>query len=141
MGNYTDDLHSSEGLKGRGHHRQFLKVAATGKPAKIKKVVDKPESTYEEKECNGRLLREIAEDMQLTIAQVDDITKHYAGYIADTIRSGSLAGVTVPYLGKFQVKLHSQQYKDYLHSLGKDMKKYFKKNPDAMKLLTETEEE
>jgi nucleoid DNA-binding protein len=92
---------------------------------------------YEEKECNSRIIREIAEDMSLNISQVEHITKHFSEFISGTIHSGSLEGVMVPYLGKFQVKLHSQQYKDFLHSLGKDMKKYFKSNKDAMDVLME----
>ena len=95
---------------------------------------------YEEKECNNRIVRDIAEDMKLNISQVEDITKHFSGFISNTIHSGAMEGVMIPYLGKFQVKLNSQQYKDYLHALGKDMKWYFKKNPEAMNTLMEGSE-
>lgn len=96
---------------------------------------------YEERECNNHIIREIAEDANLNVSQVEDITKHCSSFIADTIRSGGLEGVMIPYLGKFQVKLHSQQYKDYLHSLGKDMKRYFKSNKEAMSILLSENED
>ena len=90
---------------------------------------------YEEKECNHRIIREIAEDQNLPISLTEDIIQHTFNYVTDTIRSGSLEGVMIPYLGKFQVKAHSQQYRDYLHSLGKEMKGYFRNNKDAMKII------
>ena len=94
-----------------------------------------------EVECNHRIVRTVAEDLKINIEQVEEITKFFTGYIADTIRTGSLDGVTVPYLGKFHVKPYSQQYKDFLHSLGKEMKGYFRNNKDAAGIIFKTDEE
>ena len=98
-------------------------------------------NSYEEKECNNRLIREIAEDMSLNLSQVEDVTKHFSSFISQTIHIGGLEGVMVPYLGKFQVKLHSLQYRHYLHSLGKEMKGYLKNNKDAMDIITDEYED
>ena len=95
---------------------------------------------YEEREYNNHIIREIAEDMDMTIIQVEDITKHFSNFIGTTIHSGGLEGIMIPYLGKFQVKLHSQQYKDYLHAIGREMKGYFKKNAEAMNIIKDTYE-
>jgi nucleoid DNA-binding protein len=96
---------------------------------------------HEDIECNARLIREVAEEQDVTISQVEDILKHVARYTADVIRSGNLEGVMIPYLGKFQVKIKNQQYKDYYHALGKDMKGYLRNNPEALKIIFDGDKE
>jgi nucleoid DNA-binding protein len=84
---------------------------------------------WEERECNKRLINQTAEDLGINISQVENILGHFADFTARTIRSGSLEGVCVPYLGKFQVKVKAQQYKEFLHSLHPVIKKEFQKLP------------
>ncbi len=79
----------------------------------------------DDRECRGRLIREVAEEQDILISTAESIIGHYTKYIADVIRAGSMEGVFVPYLGKFQVKLEYQQYRAYLHSLHPVMKKLF----------------
>ena len=96
-------------------------------------------SEYTEIECNGRIIREIADDMNISIGTVEDIIRSVSSFTADTIRMGGLEGVMIPYLGKIHVKPYSQQYKDYLHSLGKEMKGYLKSNKKAAEILFDLE--
>lgn len=87
---------------------------------------------WEEKTCNTRLIEEVSEEQQVRPAIVDGILKHYNNYIADTIRSGTMEGVMVPYLGKFQVKLKNQQYRAYLHSLHPVFKRVMESTPSNL---------
>ncbi len=67
-------------------------------------------------ECNARLMKEVSEEMKCSTALVKECVEFYGQFIADTIRAGSLEGVAIPYLGKIQVKLINQQYKEFLHA-------------------------
>lgn len=94
--------------------------------------MNNPSDQWEERECNKRLVAEVAEELGINMATVEGVLQHYASFIASTIRSGSLEGVFVPYLGKFQVKLKNQQYRAYLHSLPPMFKQVFTKQPFAV---------
>lgn len=82
--------------------------------------------------CNEAIIRQIAEDMKLNIGTVEDIIKSVSSFTANTIRTGGLEGVMIPYLGKFQVKHRSQQYKDFKFALNKDMYPLLKQNKNRI---------
>jgi type II secretory pathway component PulF len=93
---------------------------------------------YEEKECNRRLVKEVSEELEQTQAYTEKILSHYSQFIANTIRSGSLEGVFIPFLGKIQPKLKNQQYRDYLHSLHPVFKKVLQtSSPDMVEKIFE----
>lgn len=79
-------------------------------------------------ECNKRLLEEVSEEMGVTQALTQSMLTHYSDFIARTIQLGNLDGVFVPYLGKFQVKHTSLQYKNYIHLLSPPLRKIFERN-------------
>ena len=79
-------------------------------------------------ECNKELIEEVALENKVTRQLVEEITSHYGHYIATVIRTGSLEGVIVPYLGKFQVKMKSIQYKDYWKALTPEMRQLLQQN-------------
>ena len=93
------------------------------------------------KECNARLIEEVAEELNIPKEQVAEVVKHYASFTVGRIRSGSMEGVTFPYLGKFLVKFRSQQYKDYLQSVGLQMKKLINKSTTINILFEDDKEE
>lgn len=88
---------------------------------------------WEEIECNRRLIGEVAEEQDLYISQVEGVLQHYSRYIARTIRSGSMEGVTIPYLGKIQVKHRAQQYKRLMFSLPPEWRKLLNDMPSKEK--------
>ena len=96
---------------------------------------------YVERLCNDRLVKEVATGNSLTQETVLDILGSVSRFIHLTIKSGSLEGARIPYLGVFKVKPRAQQYKDYLHSLGPDMKKLFKANKTGYDVINENLEE
>ena len=96
---------------------------------------------YVEKLCNDRLTKEVASENNLTQETVLDVLGSVSKFIHYTIKSGSLEGVRIPYLGVFKVKPRAQQYKDYLHSLGPYMKKMFKSNKEGYDAINENLEE
>jgi len=75
------------------------------------------------KECNKRLIKEVAEELDITQGQVETVLKEFTDIIATVIKSGTMEGVSIPYLGKIQVKFKTEQYKDLLHSVHPDFKK------------------
>lgn len=81
------------------------------------------------KECNSRLIQETANELKVSEKTVNDCLSFYSEFIVGTIRAGNMEGVTVPYLGKFQVKLHLQQYKDFFHALTPEHRKLLKNAP------------
>lgn len=87
---------------------------------------------YEDQECNKRLIEQIAIDLKVKNSVVEHIIYSYTAYIANTMKSGTMEGVCVPYLGKFQVKMENQQYKAYLHQLPVPFKQIFQNNPPAI---------
>ena len=91
--------------------------------------MSQPTYEWEERECNKRLINEVAEEQEVYISQVESVLQHYSSFIARTIRSGSLEGVSVPYLGKFQVKFKNHQFRSYLHSLHPVFKKMLQQAP------------
>lgn len=94
---------------------------------------------WKEVHCNKRITREVSEELEQTISLTEEIIDHYSSFIASTISSGNLEGVFVPYLGKFQIKPKSEQYRSFIHSLGAPMKSLFLKIGDSVELLN-TEE-
>lgn len=89
----------------------------------------------EDIECNGHIIRDIAADMSLNIGTVEDIIKSVTSYVAEIVRCGALEGVMVPFLGKFHIKPYTIQYKNFLYSIGKEMRVYLKQNPNAAATL------
>jgi len=109
------------------------------KPGVHPKFLEDP--NYVEKLCNSRLVKEVANENNITQESVNDILNSVSSFVHLTIKSGSLEGVRLPYLGVFKVKPRTQQYKDYLHSLGPDMKKMFKSNKNGYDSINENLEE
>jgi nucleoid DNA-binding protein len=79
---------------------------------------------YQEIECNRRLINEVAEETDQSNSTIEAMIDHYAKFTAMTIQKGALEGVFFPFLGKFQVKHESQQYKAYLHTLPANVKQF-----------------
>lgn len=80
------------------------------------------------KECNKRLIKEVAEELEITQGQVETVLKEFTDVIATVIKSGTMEGVSIPYLGKIQVKFKTEQYKDLLHSIHPEHKKILRGN-------------
>lgn len=79
-------------------------------------------------ECNRRLIKEVAEELDITQGQVETVLGEFTSIIATVIKSGTMEGVTIPYLGKIQVKFKTEQYKDLLHSIHPEFKKMLRSN-------------
>jgi hypothetical protein len=77
-------------------------------------------------ECNQRLIKEVADELKSHPSIVAGCIDFYGEFIANTIRAGAMEGVIIPYLGKIQVKLINQQYKDFLHAQTPAFKKMVK---------------
>jgi len=92
---------------------------------------------YVEKECNTRLIKEVAAENNITQELATAMIKSTTDFMNFTIRSGNLEGIRLPYLGAFQIKVRSQQYKDFLHSLGSGMKQIFKANKKGFDAINE----
>lgn len=77
--------------------------------------------------CNNTIIREVAQELGLSISVVKDIVSTQSKLTIKVIESNSFDSIRWPYLGIFKAKTKAVQVINHLKGLSKDQKEDFRR--------------